>query len=419
LNIFYTSIKIGLIEQGLQKNQRKKVINILTPDFLDNMPQPLVDLYSDLETFILTDISRRLRKAGQVTSTAEWQKQQAQLYSINNINQKIAEILKKSTKEIDSMFKDAAKTTIDSENAIYKKAGYDTIELEKSKVLQDYLKNAIKQTKGDVENITQSMGFAEKQSSGIVYNSVAKFYQKELNLAHIKVSTGVLDYNTAIKQAINKIADSGVRQIVRKKGVSQVEYESGYSINIDSAARRAVLTSVHQFNQETINHMMNEIVPPDEQYAETTAHANARPLHQIWQGRVFKVNGSSKNYPNLAESTGLGSATGLMGINCKHSYFSFIPEISTRVYTDEQLKNINTPNFTYQDKEYTGYEAAQYQRQLENEIRKLKREALMYKETGLDTELKNTNKQIKDIRNEYKQFSEASGIKAKMDRTQI
>ncbi len=43
----------------------------------------------------------------------------------------------------------------------------------------------------------------------------------------------------------------------------------------------------------------------------------------------------------------------------------------------------------------------------------------MYKETGLDTELRNTNKQIKDIRNEYRQFSEASGIKAKMDRTQI
>lgn len=392
---------------------------MLTPSFLDNLPQSLVDLYSDLETFILTDISRRLRKAGQVTSTAEYQKIQAELYSINNINQKIAEILKKSTKEIDSMFKDAAKITIDSENIIYKKAGYDTIQLEKSKALQEYLKNAIKQTKGDVENITQSMGFAEKQGNKIIYNDIAKFYQKELNLAHIKVSTGVLDYNQSIKQAVRKIADSGVRQIVRKKGVPQVEYESGYSINIDSAARRAVLTSVHQFNQETINHMMNEIVPPDEQYAETTAHANPRPAHSLWQGRVFKINGSAPGYPNLVEATGLGSATGLMGINCKHSYFSFVLGASVRTYTDEQLKNIDTPNFKYQGKEYTGYEAAQYQRQLENEIRKLKREALMYKETGLDTELKNTNKQIKDIRNEYKAFSNASGIKAKMDRTQI
>ncbi len=339
------------------------MINILTPNFLDNMPQSLVDLYAELETFILTDIARRLKRTGEITSTAEWQKQQAELFSINNINQKIAEILKKSTKEIDSMFKDAAKTTIDSEKEIFSKAGYDTIELDKSKALQDYLKNAIKQTKGDVENITQTMGFAEKQGNKIVYNSVAKFYQKELNLAHIKVATGVLDYNTTIKQAVNKIANSGVRTI---------DYKNNYSINVDSAARRAVLTSVHQFNQETINHMMNKIVPPDEQYAETTAHANARPSHQVWQGRIFKINGSSKDYPNLIESTGLGSATGLMGINCKHSYFTFIPNVSVRAYTNEQLNNINTPNFTYQDKEYTGYEAAQYQRQLENQIRKLK-----------------------------------------------
>lgn len=364
-------------------------------------------------------MARRLKTAGQSTSTAEWQKQQAQLYNINNINQKVSEILKKSNSEIEKMFAEAALTTIASENKTFKKAGYKGIELDKSKALQNYLKTAIKQTKGDVENITQSMGFAEKQGNKIFYNDIAKFYQKQLNLAHIQVSTGVLDYNQSIKQAVRKIADSGVRQIVKKKGVPQVEYESGYSINIDSAARRAVLTSVHQFNQETINHMMNEIVPPDEQYAETTAHANPRPAHSLWQGRVFKINGSAPGYPNLVEATGLGSATGLMGINCKHSYFSFVLGASVRTYTDEQLKNIDTPNFKYQGKEYTGYEAAQYQRQLENEIRKLKREALMYKETGLDTEFKNTNKQIKDIRSEYKQFSEASGIKAKMNRIQI
>jgi hypothetical protein len=142
------------------------------------MPQPLVDLYGELETFILQDISRRLAKAGRITATAEWQKKQAELYNINNINQKVAEILKKSNAEIIKMFEEAALTTIATENATFKKAGYKTIELEESKDLQNYLKTAIKQTKGDIENITQSMGFAENKGGKIVYNDIAKFYQK-------------------------------------------------------------------------------------------------------------------------------------------------------------------------------------------------------------------------------------------------
>lgn len=377
------------------------------------MPQPLVDLYSELETFVITDIARRLKKAGTTTATAEWQKQQAELFNINNINQKVSEVLKKSNSEIAKMFEEAALTTILSENETFKKAGYKTIELEESKALQDYLKTTIKQTKGDIENITQSMGFAEQQNGKIVYNSVAKFYQKELNLAHIKVSSGVQDYNTAIRQAANKIASSGVRTI---------NYESGYSINIDSATRRAVLTSVHQFNQETINHMMNEIVPPDEQYAETTAHFPCRPTHLPWQGRTFKVSGSSPGYPNLAEATGLGTVGGLEGIGCRHSYYTFLKGISTRTYTDEQLKEMERKSketIDYNGQSYTPYEATQYQRQIENEIRKLKRENLIYKETGLDQDIKATNAKIKALRNEYKQFSEKAGIKPKNNRTQI
>jgi hypothetical protein len=64
---------------------------MLTPNFLENFPQPLTDLYQELESFIIQDIARRLRKAGTVTSTAEYQKIQAELFSMNNITQKVSE----------------------------------------------------------------------------------------------------------------------------------------------------------------------------------------------------------------------------------------------------------------------------------------------------------------------------------------
>ncbi|WP_077867597.1 phage minor capsid protein [Clostridium saccharobutylicum] len=389
------------------------MINILTPEFLENMPQPLVDLYQELETFVITDIARRLAKAGQITATAEWQKHQAELYNINNINQKVAEILKKSNSEIEKIFEEAALTTILSENKTFRKAGYKGIELEDSKALQSYFKTAIKRTKGDIENITQSMGFAEKQGNKIVYNSVAKFYQKELNTAHIKVSTGVQDYNTAIKQAANKIATSGVRTI---------NYESGYSVNVDTGVRRAVLTSVHQMNQETINQFMEDFIEPENQLAEVSAHWPCRPTHQPWQGGVYKVNGSDENYENLEEATDLGSVAGLQGANCRHTYFCFVEGTSSRTYTKEQIRERNrqaNEKKEYNGKQYTEYEATQYQREIENQIRKYKRENLIYKETGLDSEVKANNSKIKDLRNEYKSFSSDMEIPTRDNRMQI
>ena len=201
------------------------------------------------------------------------------MYNIKNIEAKIASILNLSNEEVERLFPEVSKTSMQSELDIYKKAGYKTTDMMESQAMKDYLKAAIKTTKGDIGNITQSMGFAETQNGHVVYNNIGKFYQKELNLAHLKVKSGAIDYNTAIKQAVKKIADSGVRY---------VNYESGYSNNLDVAVRRAVLSSVHTMNQQMTDHYMKQILGEDTQkFVEVTYHAGARPSHW-WGGMVFK-----------------------------------------------------------------------------------------------------------------------------------
>ena len=46
---------------------------MLTPEFLASFPQPIFDLFQDLEDEILVDISRRIAKTGKITDTAQWQ----------------------------------------------------------------------------------------------------------------------------------------------------------------------------------------------------------------------------------------------------------------------------------------------------------------------------------------------------------
>lgn len=261
---------------------------MLTPEQLASIPNNIVDLYAALEEFIIIDFSRRLKKTGEITSTAEWQKERAKMIGIRNIEAKIAETLNLTNAQIESLFPDIALVSLKAEQEIYKAAKLKAMTLDDSKQLREYLSAAIKNTKGDVENITQSLGFATMENGRVAYSDIATFYQKELNLAQLKISTGVTEYNTAIKQAIKKISDSGLRQIVPKS----VDYPSGWSNEISVAVRRSVLTGSHQMAQQMSIANMDKVLEGTEikRHVEVSKHSGERPSHKKWSGKIYEWN---------------------------------------------------------------------------------------------------------------------------------
>ena len=46
---------------------------MLTPEYLDDIGNAAIELYTELDERIARDIARRLVKSGAVTSTAQWQ----------------------------------------------------------------------------------------------------------------------------------------------------------------------------------------------------------------------------------------------------------------------------------------------------------------------------------------------------------
>ncbi len=142
-------------------------------------------------------------------------------------------------------------------------------------------------------------------------------------------------------------------------------------------------------------------------------HIGARPSHQVWQGRVYTYN-------QLEEICGLGTVTGLHGANCYHDYNAFIPGVSVRTYTDEQLEQMmaeeNTPK-DYLGKEYTAYEALQKQRQMETAMRKTRQDIKLLQEgkAGKDAvTVKRCRYQVQ--MQQYKSFSKAMGLPEQMQR---
>ena len=390
----------------------------LTPEYLAEVPKSLIDTYQKLEDFIIEDIARRIAKAGTITDTAKWQAERANEFGIamETIKKEIAKINKISYAEVDKLFKEAAITSIENDNVIYEQAKLTPMHYSQHKELEEYLLAAVKQTKGELRNISQSLGFIVNTPTGSKAKKLTALYQDILDLVQMQVSSGVLDYNTAVRNAVKDLARSGIRKI---------DYESGWHNRVDVAVKRAPLTVVNQMSRQLTDIYHDKMIDKDEQYVEVTAHSGARNTgsgpanHAEWQGKVYKVVGSSRVYPNLAEATGLGTVTGLMGANCRHSYFPFIPGVSERTYTEEQLKNIDPEPFEYKGLKYTYYEATQKQRQLETRIRATKRELIAYDTIGDKDAFYKASLQLKNQKEAYEEFSKVAGIRQKKDRTQV
>ena len=379
----------------------------LTPQQLQNIPENIIQLYRDLEEFIIDDIARRIAKTGQLTETAKWQLERAKDLSMDNIEKEILKTLELANKEVEETLKQSALTSVQAENKIYEEAVKKQIKIKGNSNLEKLLEAAIKQTKGELKNISKSLGFAQIINGKIVYKDIAKFYQDSVDLALMQVNSGVLNSNEAIKQAVKKLADSGLRT---------VDYENGWSNRVDVAVRRAVVTGSNQMCHKMTELTMKEL---ECEFVETTAHAGARPDHQEGQGQVFCYKGKSDKYPEFVEKTRYGYGDGLGGYNCRHSFYPFFPGISKRAYSEEHLNNIDPEPFEYDGKSYTYYEALQRQRKLEANIRQKKRELIGYNATGLKDDFNNSSIALNRLKSEYKSFSNAGDLTVRNDLMQV
>ncbi|MFR3499816.1 MAG: phage minor capsid protein, partial [Paraclostridium bifermentans] len=143
----------------------------LTPEELKCIPESFVNLYQELEDFIIADIARRIAKVGNLTDSAKLETIRANEIgiSLNLIKEKIKGVSGLTEQEINELFNDVGLYSIAKENELYSAAGLDTVKITENAALANIMKSAIKQTSGDLYNLTQSMGFAQKINGKVVY----------------------------------------------------------------------------------------------------------------------------------------------------------------------------------------------------------------------------------------------------------
>lgn len=383
---------------------------MLTPEYLQGLPDELAALTENLETQLIEDIARRVAKAGEITDTAAYQIMRLKEMgaSTEYIKKLLADYTKQSEDAIERMIFDAAQTDSEFYQTVYARTGRSYVPYEYNDYLQQLAVAAVNQTKGELRNLTQSMGFAVRGSDGrVTFKPAAKAYQSAMDKAQMLVSTGGMDYITAVRMAVNDLAASGLRF---------VDYDSGIRNHADVAARRAILTGVSQMTGKIAEHNAAEL---GTDVVEVDAHAGARPDHAAWQGKWYSLTGKDKRYPLLSQATGYGTVSGLKGANCRHDFYPVIPGIDEPAYTEEELRNIDPPPVKIGDKTYTYYEAEQRQREMERAIRKTKRQIIAAQASGDTEQFTAKSVLLRRQREQYADFSKKAGLVARNERTQV
>ena len=338
---------------------------MLSPDYFTNKEDRLLELYRQLEDFILKDITRRLLSAGEMTATADhliWKlKQMGESQAA--IEKKLQTLTGLTRKELRALLQDAVLTSWEDDRSTLGQLGIELSNpLENAAVIR-VMDAEFKKSLRELNNLTRT---TMKQSQIDLINM--------LDDADLRVAAGIQSYSAAVCDILDRYAGRGI----------YVDYPSGTRRTLEAAVRCAVVTSLNQTAAQVTNQY---IVEAGAEYVLVSAHLGARVAqkgqpelasHADWQGKVYKIRGTEPGYPNLLERTGYdvdpntGQGTvknplGLHGYNCRHSHKPWDKRLRNP-YADEN-GNLKIDS----EENRKRYELQQKQRYMERSIRATKR----------------------------------------------
>ena len=367
---------------------------MLTPEYLDSLPEPVLELFRQVEEDILADMARRISKMGAVTETADWQRWRLEQMELtrSDITQRLEKLTGLTQQELRKLFQEAATQAIQADNEIYRAAGLSPGSPNDSPELLQLLNGGMQQTSGTFRNLTRTTA-----------NTATQQFEQALDRAWLQVSSGAFSYQSAIRTAIKSLASAGMQSI---------QYPTGHIDTLEVAVRRAVLTGVGKTTGEICLAHAEEMGCD---LMEITAHPGARPSHMEWQGKIVSLSGQ-KGYLSKND-IGYGTGDGFKGWNCRHDWFPYFEGLSESAYPREKLREYENQTVTFGGKTLSYYDATQQQRYIERQIRRWKREYQMMDAAGQDTT--QASVKLAQWRAAEKDFCKQTGLDRDSFRSQV
>lgn len=341
---------------------------MLTPDYFYGKSDKLIEMYQELEDWILQDIAMRLVESESLSGTADrelWKLQQMGLHR-QEIVKRISELTGKSRNEVRRLLRESVLTSFSDDKGVLERLADVQPPLQNNMVIAAMNAEMMK-TFGELSNLTNT---TIDQSQRDLLNL--------LNEVDFRVASGLQSYSSAVCEVLDRYAENGMR----------VDYPTGSRRSLEAAVRCCIVTSMNQTAAQVTN---KYIVEAGAEYVLVSAHMGARhdknnptglQSHDWWQGKVYKISGADPDAPNLLEATGYDIDTqtgeghvvnplGLHGYNCRHSHKPWDKSLRNP-YVDAN----GNPKIDVHESQQL-YDLQQQQRAMERAIRKTKRQLLV------------------------------------------
>ena len=257
----------------------------ITGEYLENLPEPLQQIFRDLEDSIFEYICEQFNTGDANEKAIELIRQlQRGGLPLAEIEKRIRKALQLSEAEFNRIFDGAVERNRAFYGDTLDRVGLTAEPVREAALLAEEAAIRAK-TLGELQNITQSLGFAVRGLGGkVIPGTIQETYVRILDVAAVKVQSGTTGYHGAIREAIDQLAASGLQWI---------DYPTGWHNRVEVAARRVVMTGVNQLCERYSEALAEDI---GAEYVEVSAHRGARdkgvgPMnHKSWQGGIFRWN---------------------------------------------------------------------------------------------------------------------------------
>lgn len=354
----------------------------MTQEQRDGLNDAALALTEPVIEELLKDISRRIKKAGAITDTAEYEIYRAQALGESKmaISRAIARQTEISDEVIDALIEYVEDASVRFEDNAY---------------LQQLTDGYSEITKQKTAEQLQNLWATAPDGKTVPLQDA---YARALDFAFRQTATGALDLNTAIRRAVGPLAERGLRTI---------EQKNGRSVGIEYACRRYLMDQMGQLDN-AIQQQNHDRLGCNGW--EISAHAACAPDHEPIQGRQFTDAEFEALNASLQRPIGR--------LNCRHVADPVQIGVDTPVYSEEDLARMaadNEKGVTYNGKHYTLYQAGQEQAAIENAIRRMRRQVLVDEESG-SGDLQKHQIRLRVLQSEYNRFCRATGRRTRTER---
>lgn len=355
---------------------------------MNQIAYKMAQAFEEINDEYIELMAKHVKDMGKLSATDMHRLEQMNKMDANiaHINKKLRQQCNLTVLQLDKLYKESGLSLYDDMDVFYSAKGVEQVPFEQNRRIQEYIQSVNSLTYGTFENLSRTTAISEN-------------YRKVVDTSVYAVSSGLENYQSAIRKTLVKASTDGMR----------VKYASGYTRRLDSAVRMNILEGVRQVNLG-IRQITGEQFGADGY--EISAHGLCAKDHQDIQGKQFSLKQFNKLQQTLQRPIGT--------LNCQHTAYPIVLGISQPAYSNEELKDmldysnerIQLPN----GKEVSRYEASQLMRKLETNIRYAKDSFIAGKASGDDVIINSAKAKIKRNKELYSNIANKSGLQERPER---